>query len=429
MKVEAEWIADCETLANQGSQSVDLDAASLRDRLAAANTVMLSAPLNIAKSYEEIPEAELQLAANQHEADIEAHGLHWPNRYFNKGRAFRDLAVHIRATDSLLWHYDQASYVRRSDPTRHWLAPNQSCFVIPMRRPRRFDASKGQGFRAGYSKRGTLHHRIVPATLAGLSVTVLTSGTLRQRPDLQPICGGAAAFPSLELDHEMVANKFRVTEARAPDKLKVITAQIDALSKCHFIVWPELTLNDSEQNFLSSTLQARSLNSDDMPALIVAGSWHRVDETGEWRNLAPLLDGHGRTIGSFSKIIKYADKTLGFEAVEYGSRFVVVVSDECIATVCICKDFCDMEHSPWAALSVDIVLVASMGEETTMKGHLTRADELRKGHGRRAFIVQQGLWNHDANPTNFFLSAPNEVPADPKNTQFLGPYDFSTISE
>lgn len=147
------------------------------------------------------------------------------------------------------------------------------------------------------------------------------------------------------------------------------------------------------------------------------------------RNRAPLLDGAGRRLEWFSKIARYADKKLGYEDVTSGEELVVVVTEDCIATVGICKDFSDLQNNPWAELPVDVVLIASMGEDVTMDGHLTRAADLSKGHDRRTLVVQQGLWNYEENPTNYVLRPLKNIPSDVKDTYLTDPHAISEIEK
>lgn len=412
---KTKWLTAISSLAGILSSKSALDQTGLRDRLAESDALMRAAPINLRSDYGELREDELQEEAKRHAGEIEAKGIHWPRGTYVGARALFDLAVHIRALDELLRDYDPSSHARRRKP-QHWLDTEGTAYVIPTRRPRKLDAAAGDGFREGYNKRGTLHHRIVPTEVEGLRVRVVASRSLAASTVRRPVTGGGAVFPGLKLEWVESKGRFLVTEVSCGDIVETIKGQISALAECHFIVWPELTIDDDALPQLALALKKRSLAEEKNPALVVAGSWHRKDKYGVMRNRAPLLDGGGRRFDWYDKFARFADKTVGYEDVTSGEELVVVMTEDCLASVCICKDFSDLQTNPWAQLPVDIVLVASMGEDVTMDGHLVRAAELRKGHGRCTFVVQQGLWNHDKNPTNYFLGGPKNVPREAKAT-------------
>lgn len=423
---KALWLHTLSRHATLSSAADKLSHQALRDALSFGDELMRAAPINLRGDYSEIDEGDLQAAARQHAADIEARGIHWPRSRFTGTAALFDLAVQIRALDLLLRDYDSGSHARRQTVKR-WKDSRGSNYVIPTRRPRILDGAAGEGFRQGYNKRGTVHHRVVPAEVDGLPVKILTSKTLEASVERRPISGGAAVFPELELDCAKEGTRFLATAVRCEDLEAKILDHVEHLPQCHFVVWPELTIDDASLSVIIEAFRQRSLKGEIVPAMVLAGSWHRPDEQGRMRNRAPILDGAGRRFGWFSKFARFADKEVGYEAVESGEEFVVVVTEDCIAAVCICKDFSDLQNNPWAHLPVDVVLVASMGEAKTMDGHLVRAADLSKGHGRRTFVVQQGLWNFDKEPANFLLGGPSEVPARAKETHLVETHACSDI--
>lgn len=422
------WIDSADAFVGEEFGKAKLEPRWLRDRLAAADQIMRSAPLNIFRQYEEFDEADLQERADRHASDIEAEAVTWPGAAFSAHSVLIDLAVHIRSLDDLLRSYDARAHVRTSDPASHWKDTHDTSYVIPTRRPRRFDAKKGEGFRSGYHKRGTLHHRIIPSHIHDVPVRVLTSGILACEADAKPFRAGGAFFEQLKLQTEPVEKGFRASAVSIADMDEIIPQQIAALSDCHFTVWPELTIDAAGREVISAGLKRQALHVDDVPAFVVAGSWHCPDKNGTWRNQIPLLDGRGRLLGWYSKMAKYGDKDLGFEIIESGEEFVVVVTDDCIAAVCICKDFCDLAVDPWAELPVDVVVVTSMGDDKTMSGHLVRATTLRAGRGRKSFIVQQNTIDGGGSAPNYLLGAPNVVPTKVEDTYVKGAHEISTIS-
>lgn len=58
----------------------------------------------------------------------------------------------------------------------------------------------------------------------------------------------------------------------------------------------------------------------------------------------------------------------------------------------ICRDFCeriDPNPNPFAALDADLFLIPSMGNKTTMRGHLETAREIALKYRASAFVAQQ----------------------------------------
>ena len=80
----------------------------------------------------------------------------------------------------------------------------------------------------------------------------------------------------------------------------------------------------------------------------------------------------------------------GKEAIVHGEELPVVVTGDLVVGFAICKDFCDRAiPSPFAELPVDLMLVPSMGQASTLAGHLANAEDLRLRTGTLVFVVQQ----------------------------------------
>ncbi|WP_420607344.1 hypothetical protein [Novosphingopyxis sp.] len=425
-----DWGRACESFASFVQTKAQIGGESLRDFLAEADRLMRSAPRDQRAAYQELREADIQSSAEIHAKEVENHGMHWPNGKYQQNRVLLDLAIQIRTLDELLRDYSASVHALRRSPEAHWMDQAGLSYVIPTRRPRVPEMAKGDGDRAGYDKRGTLHHRVISTTIEGLSVKLHVPRTLRAMTAPAPLVGGGAAFPDLALDYADREGRFEVTGVRCKKMDELVKEQVAAVAACDFAVWPELTVDDDLLALIRQALKHEGLRRDTGHGLIVAGSWHRVDEDGVRRNRAPVLDALGRCICWFSKIAIYGERDAGFEDATGGEEIVVLVFEDFIASVCICKDFSDLqERNVWAMLPVDVVLVASMGDAKTMDGHLIRATELSKGHRRRAFVVQQGLWNFHDEPTNFLLRAPEHVPRDVAETHFCEPYSLCKIED
>jgi predicted amidohydrolase len=123
--------------------------------------------------------------------------------------------------------------------------------------------------------------------------------------------------------------------------------------------------------------------------VLVAGSWH-VERGGKWWNSAPILDGYGKVLATYEKLTPFYSAGIGYEDVTLGAGIPVIVTDDYVVAIAICKDFCDLSRvADLAQLDVDLFLVPSMGGDSTMSGHQTMAKHLTVQRGSRAFVVQQ----------------------------------------
>lgn len=411
------WIETCREFAARLEGLLACDPTLLRDLLAELDSIVRSAPLDMRKRYARFKEEELSSAGELHSEAWNEEGPRWPTSPFEPEHALRDAAILARSLDLSLRDADTGRHVARRDPSTAWRTSNGEAFVIPLHRPEPIDAAALE--RSGYDKRGILHHRVIPATVEGLAVRLVLPRSLSSDPNRKrPLVGGVGAFPGMEADFDLNEDGFLITGVRVEDLPGKLAEQCTSTSGCDFFLWPELSVDDDALRTIRTQLAEGALR---IPGagVVIAGSWHREDEGGTLRNLAPVLSGAGRTVDHFAKIAIYGDKDVGFERVTEGSELLVLVGDGHLATVCICKDFSDLQdRNPWTSLPVDVVLVVSMGEDSTMEGHLVRAQELRKGHGRLTFIVQQGIWNAHEKPQNYLLPGPDKVPSSCKDTMF-----------
>lgn len=405
---EEEWLRQVVALHDEQARPTSPSTEFLRETLVRLDTLMRAAPWSVRARYTQLCEDDLSSSALAHAARIEAGSTEWPSFPLGAQKALGSLAVQIRAVDRLLADLDPRHNRIPANPEQDWRVGNR--FLIPSRRRR--DLGSGGGRAMGYDRRGTLRHRIVPTMLDGVQVrlipmmdldAVATDGKLRL---------GAAAFPGLTLDPLAVGEGFRARAVIHEGMEQAIERQLDGLTRAHAIVWPELTVDDRGLETIASGLARRSLLTEHMPSAVVAGSWHRVAGEGT-RNTAPILDGTGATKGVYSKIVPFLSDELGWEAIDQGTEIVVLICDRFLASVAICKDYCDLGVvPPWHLLDVDLMLVPSMGNVTTMEGHIARAKANRIQHEQRAFVVQQGLVRKEGDPMGYVLPGPRNPPSD-----------------
>ena len=380
----------------------------LRDRLAALDGLARSAPWNILSNFELIDEGELVTGCAARAELIEAGILGWERMPVSAKQTLGALAVEIRAYDELLARLDSRYNRIPDDPATEWRTSDGAAFVIPSRRGRDLGSKKGDGL--SYGRRGTLMHRVVPAMLDGMPIRPITLAGLEARPGSGTVPLGAGLFPGMTLDTRSTADGFVAVGVKHPGVAAAIDRQLAAIGGSTVMVWPELTLDDGATDHLAGALARLALEREDVPDVVVAGSWHR-ERDGKMRNVAPILDGTGGGRDEYSKVVIFRSDELGPEDIAPGTEIVVIACDRFLAAVAICKDYCGLgTGAPWHRLDVDILLVPSMGGATTMEGHLTRAAQDRIEHGSRAFVVQQGVKRRPEDPDGFVLPASAKPP-------------------
>ena len=262
---------------------------------------------------------------------------------------------------------------------------------MPRWRPREARRRVGQA----YSRRGLVHHRILPNQVLGLPVRLVTQDTM-SGPDAPAPAGvrfGAALFEGLSLRPRRVETGFVVDDVTCPDQEATVRRQLRQAVRegCFGAVWPELTIKPVLRRQIEDDLRGRALDPDPNMNLqiVVAGSWHQA-RGGAVANVATIFDGYGRQTLEYSKLISYVDRELGVEAIERGNEIPILTTDEISVAFAVCRDFCDAAiELPHPQLDVDFVIVPSMGDDETMRGHCATAKLMRVRYGALTFVVQQ----------------------------------------
>ncbi len=416
--LEKAWCTAARELATRQGSIIGPTISELRDGLVELDRLMREAPEFFEDGYRRIEEPTLSSTSEVHARSLEG-DFAWPDHDDQASAAILTaLATQIRAVDIALKGLSE-TYDRK--PSRlhirkRWLDGGGTTYVVPA--PRGRDYGRDPSDRATYRRRGVLLHRLIPAEIRGLEVEfVILADRLDELEDPRL---GAALLPDLVVDAPPRGDgTFLVTSATSPDIGGVIVEQV---SRAHadgacLIVWPELSVDEDTLSAIAVALARRASEAQSKPpALVVAGSWH-VEENGVHYNEAPVLTGKGKRIGSYRKVIVFEDREHGREAIEAGRKLVVIVAERFLATVGICKDYCDLGlNTRWRELDVDLVLVPSMGDPKTMRSHLEVAANLRLLRDQRAFVVQQYEPAGPGVPLGFVLHAGRKVPSSVTET-------------
>ncbi len=296
-------------------------------------------------------------------------------------------AVALRTLDEML--DEAAEDVSEAEGVAPWAVAGGKAYVVPV--PRAVVNEGGPRTGQSFSRRGLLHHRIIPAQIDDVAIV------LELHPDLT--CGvmsserlfGAALFPELNLKIANTGGRFLATSVDcAGGAAVVVDRHCDSAHsrKCDTLIWPELTMDSMLVQQVSRRFATNPMETA-LPPVVVAGSWH-IAQQGCHQNLAPVLDGRGGHLFNFGKSRRFSFNGLVEDVEVYGKIHILVTDQELIAFA-ICKDFCDKASAavPVVSLDVDLVLVPSMGQASTITAHREAADAMKVQFGTRVVVVQQ----------------------------------------
>jgi hypothetical protein len=359
-----------------------------RSALAQLWEVATSAPDKLELEFRQLTLAELA-NAKRPALDVIDEG----RLAIGKPTSWKDLAVVVGgllgALDAAL--VESPSFVGPPAGETSYLMPEADLHLIPRVRAKR---SPRPGPGAGFRRRATPHHRILPTHVGQHAIKPVWRLQL-SAPSLRPAdqrLFGAALLPDLSFEPPFpVEGEWLAVDAPWPNEVDHIEKQVDgAYSDSVFAaVWPELSMPPERLRLVSDALRRRSeqMQPGEGPAIVAAGSWHE-DRDGQVQNVMRILDKSGIERLQFSKGSTYSVGGLK-EGIMAHDVMPVLVNDDALVAFAICLDFCELETTFRYELDVDYVLVASLGNRTTMDGHQSNARRLSSRTGGRAFVVQQ----------------------------------------
>lgn len=389
----------------------------LRQILVELDALMRSGSPAALGAYRFLSEDDLVAATEDRIADLEDGRLAWlPFREQDDDPALYSLAVQIRTIDQMLADRigANAQFVHE-DELR---TPDGRHFVVPTGAARDYRRGR-KGLGSTYDRRGMLNHRVIPAVIDHIAVRLLHVGSLRAPQPARTLRLGAALTTDLDLDAPTNGTTFTVKSAASPQWPQLLHRQTAAAhaDAVDLAVWPELSVSkDAVATIAKSLSHPRPDQRRSRLQLVVAGSHHRPLDDGRALNTATVLSGKGRFLDVHDKIVPFESKTLGIENLKPGRSVLVILCDGFIASVAICKDFCDAGvRLPWGRLDVDLVLVPSMGDHSTMLAHLDKARTLRIERNVRTFVVQQFFPKDAGDPVGLVLPALRDPPRDDRD--------------
>lgn len=348
--------------------------------------VLMSAPENLGSRYTQLREHK----DNGRGLADEAAALRWRG-YKLQGLASAEenqmlwLGALVRAIDSDLATVDYWPEPGKPFDPELWTLPGYPCYIVPVNRAYRLQDGKER------ERRATQYHAVVPTKLGDLTIDLKLYNDIDQSLDARDWNYGAAMFDGMTIDIEPIGDEhFKLTDAPLANGGAMIAQQVgEALdARVDALIWPELTVPDARLGEIRKALKGDPLRSAARIAISLAGSWHR-DIDGKLVNRAVLLQGRGVDLAIYDKRRAYkVDER--WEAIEPGAVLPVIVMEDRLVGIAICKDFCDDCADPvYRALGLDLVLVPSMGGQSTHDSHERSAKALQSQHGAISFIVQQ----------------------------------------
>lgn len=283
---------------------------------------------------------------------------------------------------------------RGEDIEAEWCTLDGRYFVIPRMTPHVPVDSKP------FLRRALRHFRVIPTKVGIFDVrlhrTSSVAGASEARDEASKAQNyGAAFFPGLTVAISSPSEtQFLVTGLGGFQAEPLIMSHLDeaATHRCVAVTWAELTMPDESVSFLKSEAARRTLDGGHACRFFVAGSWHR-QVGAETYNICNVLDGYGETI---FEVLKWARFSMGVqeEAIAVGKELHVLVGEEDLAVVAICKDFLqETSDIPYKKLNVDIAIVpsmtSSMSDQDTVPGHAATAQAMRVRWGTRTLVVAQ----------------------------------------
>jgi len=314
-----------------------------------------------------------------------------------------------------------------------WRPPGYGCFVVPVRRA--FRVADGRPAQ----RRGLVQHAVIPERIGSLAVD------LRLHPDAAPDdegadparwVYGAASFPDMTVVPILLdSERFRIAEALFPgDEEELLARQVSEArtASTDVLVWPELTMPNGRLECLRAALAGSPLLGRRIP-IVVAGSWHvwtaadmlvnpssgqQADAadravrpqddaalvggstagiepaTMAYVNRSTVMLGDGERLLSCDKRrpFPYKGRT---EDIRPGNTLPVIVMEDRLIGVAICRDNCDDNATEcYRHLPLDLIVVPSMGAESTVEAHERHAKAQRSRQGTVTLVVQQRLAIH-----------------------------------
>jgi hypothetical protein len=395
---EGEWKRKLVSLCRRHVQRDCVASNALVLALAELWEICRSAPPDLELAFRSVGEAELQFRCTLMTDELERGRLNWSSRG-DWNELARSLGGQMRALDEVLAGRPR-SIVPPSDPLQY-LCKELDVFVIPRKTPKQVPAHGGPG--RGFGRAATPRHRLIARRLDSFEIKLCWEPQLGLGRSIQGIHKlGAALLPGMRLEGDCVNGDWHPTGATCADEVGYLKTQLEGIGREPLLAaaWPELAMPPPRLQLLAEGLRRDLLTTKlgHGPAFIAAGSWYVQTPGGTFSEM-PILDRTGRVRIRYRKSLAYVSALSGTEGEAATLRegivedrtIPVLINEDALVTFAICADFCEQEVRgafPYRDLDVDLVVVVSHGNRSTMNGHEGNAAQIRNRWGTRTFVVQ-----------------------------------------
>ena len=413
-------IARCQSVLENIGAELKAGDPDPREILVWAWCVLMAKPEDEAQHYLRIPET----SGDGRGFDEEVRALR-ASRYVMQGlktahiNQMRWLGALVRTIDADLAGLDFWPEDRESWKPDQWVPTGYPCYVIPVNRAYRAEDGMDR------ARRAILYHAIVPRQLGDLTVEIALHPDVDPQGQGRSWLYGSAMFDSMTIDVDLVEEDgFRVVGAPLADDEGLVREQVDQAiaASSDVLSWPELTVPEQRLAHIKKALNGDPLATASRISLTVAGTWH-IEASHGWVNRAHILHGRGQRLASYDKRRWFAFDGR-YERIEPGKSLLVIVTDDRLVSIAICKDFCDdVPDKVYDWLGVDLVLVPSMGNKKTLDAHRRSAKILQSRQGAVSVLVQQvpvvtGASRSDGEPPAYSFASPPAPDATSDETDF-----------
>ncbi len=300
-------------------------------------------------------------------------------------------AAALRAVDSYLAFLDSGheTLTRRVDEK----APEADAFWLV---PRRGGwSSRIADSQAGHIEFWLRHYQVVPVSHRGIQINVTRAPRSLSKPsdDMIFLAGGFTDGVLPQWNDASPYHCLVLTDANA--RWQSVESLLTEAAECgaSIVVLPELTVDVEVRERLCAWLREKRQRS--AFDLVVAGSFHE-EGGGVRRNVAHVYDDFGDEVFQHVKLRPMRAMPGGIEMDEQvtGSSDVSMIEAWFgLIGVAICLDFCESGDTPvtdlWRAAGPALMLVPSMGSETTNDAHGRKARELAIQHATITVVASQ----------------------------------------
>ncbi len=237
------------------------------------------------------------------------------------------------------------------------------------------------------------HYQVVPVSHRGIEINLVRPprSLTKARENIGLLAGGFQDDVLPAWNDASPYHCLALTDAN--ERWQSVEGLLMKAAECgaSIVVLPELTVDEEVRTRLCAWLRDRR----GRPALdlVVAGSFHEeVDDVR--RNIAHVYDGFGDEVFQHVKLRPMRalpGGRLSDEKIEGSDAVTLIHAWLGLIGVAICLDFCETGDTPvtdlWRAVGPALMLVPSMGMETTNHAHDGKAKSLASQYGTITLVA------------------------------------------